>query len=163
MLYGEAHAKAVLSNTVVEPAIGVAVRNRLGDPLFPGSTTYQNSITAGQFDSIKKSALPPRRPWPMVKGDLGVTLPQPGSLHIKAPLGIMSMDVALQLLFSYSRERLPILPSFKSLDEEQPLRKRLLLSILFLSVGVLRPSIAQVVSRPLALILTSFDERNIWN
>lgn len=55
MLYGEAHGQTTAGDTVSEQAIGAAVRNRFGDSTyFPSSTTYQNTITPGQFASIRK-------------------------------------------------------------------------------------------------------------
>jgi hypothetical protein len=50
-MYGEAHGEvAVYPNGPDEQAVGVTIRNRFGDSAyFPGSTTYQNTITTGQF------------------------------------------------------------------------------------------------------------------
>jgi hypothetical protein len=54
MLYGEAHGQAEIGDSVSEPAIGVTIRNRFNDTTyFSGSTNYQNTITSGQFKSIK--------------------------------------------------------------------------------------------------------------
>ena len=54
MLYGEAHGQAVTGDTVSEQAIGAAVRNRFGDPVyFSKVNTYQDAITGGQFVSIQ--------------------------------------------------------------------------------------------------------------
>ena len=51
VMYGEAYGEArAYPNGIDEQAVGVTIRNRLGDSTyFSGSTTYQNTITTQQF------------------------------------------------------------------------------------------------------------------
>ena len=58
VMYGEAHSQAVMYGTgdPTQQAIGVSIRNRLGDSVyFKGSTNYNNAITPGQFMGIASS------------------------------------------------------------------------------------------------------------
>lgn len=54
VLYGEASGQARNGDTVSEPAVGSAIKNRFGNSAFPGgsSAQYQNVITSGQFAGL---------------------------------------------------------------------------------------------------------------
>ncbi len=56
VMYGEAYGEArAYPNGPDEQAVGIAIRNRLGDPAFPGYTTYQGLIIPAQFNGINTS------------------------------------------------------------------------------------------------------------
>ena len=56
MLYGEAHAQAIVGDTTSQLAIGVAVQNRFSQPsYFSSVSTWQAAITPSQFNGINYS------------------------------------------------------------------------------------------------------------